>query len=124
MGITLQQEEGNVRVLRVAGMLKKSEFDSVILAEAQHWGPEARVKVLVLAEGFQGWEQNEEWGDLSFFLKYGDRIDKIAIVADPKWEDDLMMFAASGFRRAPVKFFPTGQVMSARAWLVEKIGDR
>jgi hypothetical protein len=119
MGVTLQQEEGNVRVLRVAGMLKKSEFDAVLTAEAKEWGPQTRVKVLVLAEGFQGWERNEQWGDLSFFLTYGDRIDKIAIVADPKWEDDLLMFAAAGFRRAPVKFFPSGKIKSARAWLVE-----
>jgi len=32
----------------------------------------------------------------------------------------LLMFAAAGFRRAPVKFFPTGQVTQAREWLTEK----
>jgi hypothetical protein len=120
MGVTLQHEEGNVRALRVAGVLKKAEFDAVLTAEAKQWAPQTHVKVLVLAEGFQGWERNEEWGDLSFFLTYGDRIDKIAIVADPKWEDDLLMFAASGFRRAPVKFFASGRVTQAREWLVEK----
>jgi stage II sporulation SpoAA-like protein len=118
MGVTVEREEGSVRILRVAGMLKKAEFDAVLTAEAKQWEPQTRVKVLVLAEGFQGWERNEGWGDLSFFLKYGDQIDKIAIVGDPKWEDDLLMFAAAGFRRAPVKFFPTGQTASARGWLV------
>ena len=68
------------------------------------------MKLLVLAEGFQGWERNEDWGDLSFFMKYGDQIDKIAIVADPKWETELLIFAAAGFRRAPVKFFPSRQI--------------
>lgn len=117
MGVTLQQEEGNVRVLRVAGMLKKSEFDAVITAEAKEWGPQTRVKLLVLAEAFTGWEQNADWGDLSFFLKHGDQIEKIAIVGDPKWETELSIFAAAGFRRAPVKFFPLNGVASARAWL-------
>ena len=119
MGVTLQQEEGNVRVLQVAGILKKSEFDAVITAEAEQWAPQTRVKLLVLAEGFQGWERNEDWGDLTFFMKHGDQIDKIAIVADPKWETELLIFAAAGFRRAPVKFFPSRQIRSARAWLVE-----
>jgi hypothetical protein len=119
MGVAVEKEEGNVRTLRIAGMLKKSEFDAVITAEAREWKPETRVRLLVLAEGFQGWEGSEEWGDLSFFLKYGDQIDKIAIAGDPKWETELMIFAAAGFRRAPVKFFPTGQTASARAWLVE-----
>jgi hypothetical protein len=117
MGVTLQQEEGNVRVLRATGMLKKSELDAVLTAEAEKWGPATRIKVLVIADKFEGWERNEEWGDVSFFMKHGDQIEKIAIVADPKWEDDLMIFAAAGFRRAPVKFFPSGQIMSARAWL-------
>ena len=120
MAVTIQKEEGNIRVMRVAGMLKKSEFDAVTRAEAEQWRPETRVRLLVLAEGFQGWVGSEEWGDLSFFLKYGDQVDKIAIVADPKWKDDLMMFAAAGFRRAPVKFFPSGKADQARAWLTEK----
>ena len=119
MAVTLQQEEGNVRVLQVAGILKKSEFDAVITAEAEQWAPQTRVKLLVLAEGFQGWERNEDWGDLTFFMKHGDQIDKIAIVADPKWETELLIFAAAGFRRAPVKFFPSRQIRLARAWLVE-----
>jgi len=119
MAVTIQKEEGDLRVLRISGMLKKKEFDAVINAEARSWESQTHVRLLVLAEGFQGWEQNEEWGDLSFFLKYGDRIDKIAIVADPKWEDDLTMFAGSGFRRAPVKFFRPSQSISAREWLKE-----
>ncbi len=120
MSVTIQKEEGNVRIMRVAGMLKKGDFDAALNAEAREWTPETHVRVLVLAEGFQGWERSEGWGDLSFFLKHGDKVDKIAIVAEQKWEDDLKMFAAAGFRRAPVKFFSPQQVASARAWLVEK----
>ncbi|OPY65815.1 MAG: hypothetical protein A4E62_02599 [Syntrophorhabdus sp. PtaU1.Bin002] len=120
MGVILQQEEDNVRVLRVEGILRKSEFDAVIKPEAEQWGPQTRVRLLVLAEGFQGWERSEEWGDISFILQYGDRIDRIAIVADQKWETELLIFAAAGLRRAPVKFFPLRQIGSARAWLREK----
>jgi hypothetical protein len=52
-----------------------------------------------------------------FFEAHGDQIDEIAIVADPKWETNLLMFVGSGFRRAPVKFFPESQLALARAWL-------
>jgi hypothetical protein len=54
---------------------------------------------------------------MNFFETHGDRINKIAIVADPLWETDLLMFAGAGFRRSPVKFFPAGRVIQARAWL-------
>ncbi len=117
MGVTLLQLEDNVRVLRIAGILKKSEFDAVINAEVAEWGPQTRVKVLVVAEGFQGLERGEQWGDVSFFMKYGDQVDKIAIVADPKWETDMLMFSAEGLRRGPVKFFRLDQMAAARAWL-------
>lgn len=117
MDVLLRREEGDVRVLWVAGLLKKSEFDAAVNAEAAQWGPETRVRVLVLADEFQGWEQNEEWGDISFFFAHGDQIDRIAIVADPKWETEMMLFAGAGLRRAPVRFFPSGQTASARAWL-------
>jgi len=116
MAVTIQREEGDLRVLRISGPLKKEQFDAVINTEAQAWEPQTRVRLLVLAEGFQGWERNDAWGDLSFFVKYGDRVDKIAIVADPKWEDDLTMFAGAGFRRAPVKFFPPPRRDETRRW--------
>ena len=120
MDVILRQEEDNLRVLWVAGILKKAEFDAAVTAEAAQWGPQTHVRVLVLAEDFQGWERTEEWSDASFFFDYSDRIDKIAIVADPKWETEMLLFAGDGLRRAPVRFFPSGQIASARAWLGEK----
>jgi hypothetical protein len=45
------------------------------------------------------------------------QIEKIAIVADPKWEIETLAFAGAGFRRAPVKFFSANQLALARAWL-------
>jgi hypothetical protein len=119
MGISFQPEDDNVKALRIVGALKKPELDAVGRLEAAQWGPHARVRLLVLAEAFEGWEPSEEWGDLSFFMEYGDQIEKIAIVADPKWETDMLMFAAAGLRRAPVKFFPAPRVASAREWLRE-----
>jgi SpoIIAA-like len=117
MGLTIEREEGNLRVLRITGLLRKSEWDAVLATEARQWGPTTRVKVLVIAEDFKGWERGAEWGDMAFFETHGDRIDKIAIVADPQWETDLLMFAGAGFRRSQVKFFPVGQLTLARAWL-------
>ncbi len=117
MSITIQQEKGDVRIVRIAGLLKKSEWDAALAAEARQWEPATRVKMLVIVENFKGWERGADWGDLTFFETHGDQIDKIAIVADPKLEMELLMFAGAGFRRAPVKFFPANQRAQARAWL-------
>jgi hypothetical protein len=117
MGATIEREEGNLRILRITGLLRKSEWDSALAAEAEHWGPETRVKVLVIVEDFKGWERGADWGDMDFFVEHDHQIKKIAIVADPKWKLETLMFAGAGFRRAPVKFFPWNQLGPARAWL-------
>ncbi len=117
MGATIQQEEGNLRVLKITGLLRKSELDAALATAAGELGLKARVKVLVIVENFKGWERGADWGDVTFFEAHGDQIDKIAIVADPQLETDLLMFAGAGFRRAPVKFFPVNQLALARAWL-------
>jgi hypothetical protein len=78
-----------------------------------------KIKVLLVLEGFQGWEKGSDWGDITFTAAHGDDIEKIAIVGDPKWETEALMFVGAGIRRTPVKFFNTSGTTQARAWLVE-----
>jgi hypothetical protein len=70
-------------------------------------------------ENFQGFERGADWGDLEFLFSHSNEIAKIAIIGEPRWESDALAFAGAGFRRAPVKFFPTGQEAQARVWLAE-----
>jgi hypothetical protein len=116
MGVTIQKE-GNLMVLWITGLLRKSEIDAVLGAEARKWDAATRIKGLVMVEDFEGFERGADWGDISFLVKHDHQIDKIAIVADPKWEIEILAFAGVGFRRAPVKFFPVSQLTLARDWL-------
>jgi hypothetical protein len=117
MGVTIQQEEGNLRVLRINGLLRKSEMDAALSAEARKWASTTRLKVLVLLEEFEGFERGADWGDISFLVKHDHQIEKIAIVAEQKWESDALTFAGAGFRQGQVRFFPPNQLPQARAWL-------
>jgi hypothetical protein len=116
MGVTIQ-EEGNLRVLRISGLLKKSEMDAAFAAEARKWGPSTRIKVLVMVEDFKGFERTTDWGDITFLVKHDHQVEKIAIVGDQRWESDMVTFAGAGFRQGQVKFFPMDQLSQARAWL-------
>ncbi len=117
MGASIIGQDGNLRVLRVTGLLKKSELDAVQSAVINQQQGNPHIRLLVIAEDFQGWERGADWGDITFFSTYGDMIEKIAIVAPVRWETDLTTFAMAGLRRAPVKFFSEGQLAQARAWL-------
>ena len=117
MGVTIQQEAGNLTVMRISGLLKKSEMDAALEAEAKKWKAATKVKVLVMLEDFKGWERSADWGDVSFLLEHDNQIDKIAIVAEAKWEIETLTFAGAGFRQGQVRFFPQNQLVQARAWL-------
>jgi len=121
MGATIRQQQGDVYVMRITGLLKKSELDALQASAAKmlDYDPLLRVRLLILVEKFEGWERNPDWGDMSFYAEHGDKITKIAIVGDPKWETEFKMFTGAGFRPAPVKFYPSDQLQQARTWLAE-----
>jgi hypothetical protein len=118
MGATIQQDERGVWVIRISGALRKEELDSVQAIGLKEMGPEGNAKVLVMVEeDFCGWVGEEVWNDMTFFVVHGDRIEKMAIVGDPKWEARMLMFVGAGFRRAPVKYFTRNQLAEAYSWL-------
>jgi stage II sporulation SpoAA-like protein len=118
MGATIQHEKGGLWVLRVSGALRKDEMDAVQAECLEGMGPYDDAKVLVIVEdNFCGWMGGEVWNDMTFFVEHGDRIAKIAIIGDPKWESRMLMFAGAGFRRSPVKYFVKNHFAEAYAWL-------
>lgn len=119
MPANIQLESNNVYVLRISGILKRSEFGGTQSAAAHEIDAGAKPRVLAILENFTGWEKGADWNDLDFMLSHGNEIAKIAIVGEPRWEPEALAFAGVGFRRAPVKFFPSAQQAEARAWLEE-----
>ena len=93
-------------------------MDAIQAAGMKGLGPHDDARVLVMVEAdFSGWVGNEVWNDMTFFVEHGDRIAKIAIVGDPKWETRMLMFTGAGFRRGPVKYFTGNRLAEANAWL-------
>ena len=119
MSATLEWEPNDVGVLRFGGVLKQSEFAAAQDEMARKIKAGTKPRLLAIADNFQGWERGADWNDLDFMIAHADDIQRIAVVADPQWEAQALAFAGAGVRKAPVKFFPPGQLNDARAWLVE-----
>ena len=118
MGATIRQDPTGISVVRISGALRKEEMDAIQAAGIKGVGPHDDARVLVMVEpDFSGWVGSEVWNDMTFFVEHGDRIAKIAIVGDPKWESRMLMFTGAGFRRAPVKYFAGSRLADAYAWL-------
>lgn len=117
--MVMHAEGGNVFRLNVRGILRKHEFDRCQERLAAETIRHGTVRLLFVLEGFEGWEPNAQWNDLAFYIKYGDCIDRIAIVGPQRWRSEALMFACAELRRASVEFFPDAPdaPTHARAWL-------
>ena len=119
MPATLEFEPNDICVLRVSGTLGQSEFAQSQEALAQKIEAGAKPRLLAILDKFEGWERGADWNDLDFLFSHSNKIAKIAIVVEPRWEVPALAFGGAGVRRAPVKLFPPNEVAQARQWLVE-----
>ncbi len=117
MSVIFTKESENLFVIRVNGILTfndQKEAENRVSTEIDRG---RKVKLLVLVELFSGWSKEGDWGDLTFMHEYDPYIEKIAVVANEKWQDQILMFVGAGMRAAQVMFFPTGEEEKARDWL-------
>ena len=115
----MKYESNDICVLRLSGVLKRSEFGAEQEALAAHIDTGSKPRLLVILQNFKGWEHGADWNDLDFLFSHAGKISRIAIVAEPRWETLALAFAGAGVRRAPVKFFPPNELEPARNWLAE-----
>ena len=83
-------------MLRISGTLKRSEFGAEQEALAAHIDTGSKPRLLVLLENFKGWEHGADWNDLDFLFLHADKISRIAIVAEPRWENPCACFCRGG----------------------------
>ena len=119
MPVQIQYQPDDICVLRISGILKRSEFGAEQNALARKIDMGSKPRLLVILENFEGWERGADWNDLDFLISHGGKISKIAIVAEPRWEALALAFAGAGVRHTPVKFFPPNELEQARSWLAE-----
>jgi hypothetical protein len=119
MPVQMKYEPNDICVLRISGILKRSEFGAEERTLARHIDTGSKPRLLVILENFESWQRGAHWNDLDFYMSHGDKISKITIVAEPRWETLALAFAGAGLRRAPVKFFPSNELEQARRWLSE-----
>jgi len=115
MPISLEHEHDNVFRLDLCGMLRQTEFEECQQRLTSEMARTSSVRLLFVLDGFEGWDPHGRWDDLSYYVKYGDKIERIAIVGPERWRSETLMFA--GVRQAPVGFFADGSLAEARAWL-------
>ena len=103
--MTFIKESDDLFVINVNGVFTFEDLTEMENKARQEFDRSGKVKLLVLAEQFSGWGKEGDWGALTFFDEYDPYIDKIAVVAEGKWKDQILAFTGAGRRQAEVEFF-------------------
>ena len=120
MSVTFTKESDDLFVINVQGILTFEDLKEVEKKASEGIDRNRKTKLLVLAEDFTGWGKKGDWGDLTFFHEYDSYVEKIAVVAEGRWEDQILMFIGAGRRQASVEFFLPDEENEARDWLLGK----
>jgi hypothetical protein len=119
MAISSQPLADRVYLITMSRLLTWVEFQtSLAQAETEKVFATGKIKLLLLLDEFAGWEPGEEWGDVSFFFKHDPDIEKIAVVGESRWRDEMQMFLFADYRQAEVRFFAETDLEPARVWLM------
>jgi hypothetical protein len=115
MPIKFAIKDENIALIRVTGILEKSEFDQAQRGIASLIQSKNKIRILIITQDFEGWEKSEEWQDTSSIGPNDSFIEKIAIVGDPKWKDLILLFSLKDMRSIPIEFFNAES--TAQNWL-------
>jgi hypothetical protein len=117
MTFTKDKESENLFVVQVKGTFTIEDLKEIQNKAHAEIDRSQKVKLLVLAEQFSGWGKEGDWGDLTFMYEHDPYIEKIAVVAESKWKDEMLMFVGANRRQASVEFFLPDETQGARDWL-------
>jgi hypothetical protein len=120
MACKIVEMSGGLFVAKVSGTLKKTEVDQMQKAAIKFMETGGKVRLLIIAEEFKGWESKADWGDVSFQMKYDGQIEKIAVVCEKRWEDLVAAFLGQGVRPVDIRHFQPAELATARTWIAQK----
>lgn len=119
MAISSRQVADRVHLITLSSLLTWAEFQTFLSqVEAGDVFASGKVRILIQLDNFSGWEPGEQWDDVSFFFRHDQDIERIAVVGDPRWRDEMQVFLFADYRQAEARFFAETDLEPARDWLM------
>ena len=117
MSMAIRKESEDLLLVHFRGILKYSDQEEYERIGRLEIDRSRKIKIFVNATGFSGWGKDGDWTNREFMYEYDPCIEKIAVVADEKWKEQMLMYLRAGKRQASVAFFSPSQAQDARDWL-------
>lgn len=103
--------------IRISGIMRVADLRNLQATGMDLIRKGHKLRLLVLLENFQGWEQSGAWADTGFLPDQDRGIQKIAFVGDEKWRDQACAFVAQGLRPFAIEYFASSAQAEAERWL-------
>jgi len=103
---------------QLSGTLHDEDYKTFVPRVDQAIASQGKVKMLVHLHDFKGWGARALWDDIVFATEHCNKLAKIAIVGETKWEE-WMSKVCKPFTMATIKYFDAHEIDQAWAWLEE-----
>jgi len=115
MSVNLR-EDRKILAVKLTGKLTTEDYEQFIPEVERRIKRYGRLRILVELSDFHGWTAGALWQDVKFDLKHFRDIERLALVGDKTWERGMAAFCAP-FTTAEIRYFETGEVEQAEAWI-------
>lgn len=113
--VEILRNEANFIALKLSGKLQDAdykEFMPLIQAAAE----KGKLHLLVEMQDFHGWDVPALWDDIQLDARYGDQIERLAMIGDKQWQA-WMTKICKPFTRAQIQYFAATDTQNAWAWV-------
>jgi hypothetical protein len=102
---------------KISGVLRRAEVARAEAVAIEAMRSAGKVKFFILIESFQGWDNRDNWEDVSFQMEHDEQIEKIAIVGEKRWQEMAEAFVGKGLRSMDIRYFVPPELALAKAWI-------
>jgi hypothetical protein len=117
--IGIQREKNQyIMYIKIKGKLTHEDYKIItpMLKNALNGVNEPKIKLLVDAVEFDGWELEAMWDDFKLGLEYNKEFNKIAFVGNKTWQDYAIK-VADIFTYGDINYFE--DLATAKSWLLD-----
>jgi hypothetical protein len=107
---------GRVVVIKMTGLISEAEIVASTEELTDTFESETLHRVLLDWQDLEGWEKGAKIAGTWAGMRHWANIRQVAVIADTKWEDEILRIADI-YRAADVRRFPPEQREAALAWL-------
>jgi hypothetical protein len=120
MPIGMQLEDGG-KFLKIAlvGTIVKDDYKPLVAEFTRLIAEHGKIRALVDMTRFHGWDATALWQEIKFDLKYLDKLERIAVVGEARWQHAIASFTKP-LTPAEVRYYDGAQVVEAEAWLTDR----